>query len=591
MTQHSERRAQLWQTRRAVYSTTKSKLSPFGGAWRSHTALTVAAMSDRVSAMVASRRAAPVRLWAEAGGAGWGNRSCSIRGGTSRYKSRPAAAAVPSVAAAERSGAASAPRAHPAANTPAQRQRSPGYSAAAPSVPSATASAAKLKEGVAAVTAAASATASTALCSRLAAKAAHSPASANSARPGANQVRASRWAQAASMASHRQAPRDLPAGRVCMARPKPAASAAVQASRAASAGVGRAGKPAASCAAASTAQPMAAANPYRPGRSRRAISAAAAPSASGTACSSGKKRQPAHHSTQRRRRQIPRRAADDQCQPKGRGAAVDLPGPQQDAGAGGSQLPGQRRDLYPGGRQPGPGRPGRGGRRGGLRLWLGARRCGGAVYGGFLDGVRHGGSLPKRPRGWRRAGTGPGPSRLRPRLCGRRTHEYSGPPARFLPQGGEAPKPSKTGAKHPRGRVFPQIAPAKAANLRPAPQSPPHRRFPPFRGANAPTPRPFAAGRARPRHKQAAASTCTFFDRKPISNKNRPGKAGPLSPAGSCHILPCSAAGGRPAWPASPVPAWPSGYRRHNGRRPAPHPAARPPAGSRSSGTPAERAG
>ena len=48
---------------------------------------------------------------------------------------------------------------------------------------------------------------------------------------------------------------------------------------------------------------------------------------------------------------------------------------------------------------------------------------------------------------------------------------------------------------------------------------------------------------------------------------------------------------GGPVWPASPVPAWPSGYRRHNGRRPAPHPAARPPAGSRPSGTPAERAG
>ena len=84
MIQQRSRRAQSWQTRRAVYSTTKSKVSPRGGNCRSHTALTVEAMSDRVSAMVDSRRAAPERLWADAGGAGWGKKDCSVRGGTSR---------------------------------------------------------------------------------------------------------------------------------------------------------------------------------------------------------------------------------------------------------------------------------------------------------------------------------------------------------------------------------------------------------------------------------------------------------------------------------------------------------------------------
>ena len=99
-------------------------------------------MSLRVSATPESRRAAPPRPWAGAGGAGAGNtaRSHSPGRASATQAPSPAPAARGSTPAA--SGAASAPSVQPAVNTPAQRQRSPGYRQEAARLPRATASAA-----------------------------------------------------------------------------------------------------------------------------------------------------------------------------------------------------------------------------------------------------------------------------------------------------------------------------------------------------------------------------------------------------------------------------------------------------------------
>ena len=119
----------------------------------------------------------------------------------------PTPALTASGSAPAASGAANAPTVQPAVNTPAQRQRSPGQRQAAARLPIATASAAKASVGPDAVMAAANAMLKTAVCSSVPPMAAHSPAPAASARPGAKGPTAQRCKQAVTAASHRQTPR------------------------------------------------------------------------------------------------------------------------------------------------------------------------------------------------------------------------------------------------------------------------------------------------------------------------------------------------------------------------------------------------
>ena len=218
---------QLWQVVRATCSTTKSKLSPLGGICRWQTALTVSAISLKVSATLASLRAAPLNPWACTGGAGGGKILRMTPPGTAMAAAMPTPALKASGSAPAASGAANAPTVQPAVNTPAQRQRSPGQRQAAARLPIATASAAKASVGPDAVMAAASAMLKTAVCSSVPPMAAHSPAPAASARPGAKGPTAQRCKQAVTAASHRQTPCGSRAGKCANAQPSPAASRAV----------------------------------------------------------------------------------------------------------------------------------------------------------------------------------------------------------------------------------------------------------------------------------------------------------------------------------------------------------------------------
>ena len=165
--------------------------------------------------------------------------------------------------------------------------------------------------------------------------AAHSPAPAASARPGAKGPTAQRCRHAVATASHRQTPRGSRAGKCANAQPKTAASSAVHPTVTVCPGLKSppASTICSTCAAVSVRQPASAPAPGRPSMSRRTAAAATAATASLTPSSIGWNAS---------------RAADDQRQPKRRSPAVDLPGPQRRAAQHCRALPQQRRTSRPG---------------------------------------------------------------------------------------------------------------------------------------------------------------------------------------------------------------------------------------------------
>ena len=130
--------------------------------------------------------------------------------------------------------------------------------------------------------AAASAMLSTAVCSSVPPMAAHSPAPAASARPGAKGPTAQRCRHAVATASHRQTPRGSRAGKCANAQPKTAASSAVHPTVTVCPGLKSppASTICSTCAAVSVMQPASAPAPGRPSMSRRTAAAATAATAS-----------------------------------------------------------------------------------------------------------------------------------------------------------------------------------------------------------------------------------------------------------------------------------------------------------------------
>ena len=183
--------------------------------------------------------------------------------------------------------------------------------------------------------------------------AAQSPAAAASARPGASGPRVQRWRQAVPTASQRQAPPGCCTGKRRNAQPIPAASRAVHPVATVWPGsrMPPARKMPRAWMASSVRPPAQAAVRELPPLSHRpATAAASAPrqfEPHGHRLKEQTPRQRPHAGSQ----QIGRRTPDDQRQPEGRGAAVDLPGAQHRPRDSRGPLPGQRRPPRPRGQQ------------------------------------------------------------------------------------------------------------------------------------------------------------------------------------------------------------------------------------------------
>ena len=334
-------------------STTKSKFSPLGGICRAHTALTVSAMSLKVSATLARRRAAPVRPWDCTGGAGGGKivRSHSPGRATAAQRPTPPPAASGSTPAA--SGAASAPTVQPATKTPAQRHRSPGNRQAAPQA------AQRHTEGR---------IAQLGTGRRQGGRQGDAEYRRLLQRPGDGcaEPRRSRQCQARSQRSegtaleagrpHRQ-PEAGPARLLYRKTEKRPADSRRQQGRA-SRGDGLARVQDAPRQ--KNAQGLDGQQRKAPGPGRRAGIAAAEPPPRHGSRQRPRQFEPHGHrlkeQTPRQRphagsQQIGRRTPDDQRQPEGRGAAVDLPGAQHRPRDSRGPLPGQRRPPRPRGQQ------------------------------------------------------------------------------------------------------------------------------------------------------------------------------------------------------------------------------------------------